>query len=235
MAAQFEELSILYEDDELIAIDKPAGVFVHRTKMAERGARYVLQELRDQLGKMVNPIHRLDRPTSGVLLFAFSRETTRKLSEALASGAVEKEYLAIARGYMDDEGVIDYPLKRKDRPKDSEPQEAMTHYRCLARTELVIPLGRYQTARYCLVRLKPKTGRRHQLRRHLAHVFHPIIGDTTHGDGKHNRFFRQEFAVNRLLLFARSLSFIHPVSGERVKIEAQLPEDFCRLYEKFAW
>ena len=226
---------ILYQDEHIVAIDKPAGVFVHKTKMAERGARYVLQELRDQLGKMVNPIHRLDRPTSGVLLFAFASKTTRALSEALAAGEIEKEYLAIVRGYMDDEGVIDYALNREDRPDDLKRQEAVTHYLCLAKVELDVAVTKYPTSRYSLVHLKPQTGRRHQLRRHLAHVFHPIIGDTTHGEGKHNRFFRQEYGVNRLLLFAQSLAFTHPISGERMKVEAPLPEDFCRLYEKFGW
>ncbi|RLL52255.1 tRNA pseudouridine(65) synthase TruC [Mariprofundus sp. EBB-1] len=227
-------LDILYQDDWLIAINKPSGLLVHRSMIDRYETRFAVQMLRDQIGQHVFPVHRLDKPTSGVLLFALNSETARKMGELFSAGVVCKEYLAVVRGYTEEQGIIDYPLKeeldkKSDRKarQDKEAQEAVTAYRRLATVELPYAVGRYQTARYSLVHLMPKTGRKHQLRRHLKHVFHPIVGDTTHGDGKQNQFFRDQFNTHRLLLHANRLRFVHPETACAVDIHAPLQGDFA--------
>ena len=225
------ELAILYRDEDFIAIDKPAGMLVHRTWISD-GSEFALQRLRDQIGRRVYPIHRLDRPTAGVLLFALSSAAAADACAVFEARAVEKRYLAVVRGYAEPEGTIDYALKEDD----SKPaQHALSHYRRLATVELPIPIGRYASARYSLVEAIPETGRMHQLRKHFAHIFHPVIGDTTHGEGRHNRLFREQLGVSRLLLLARRLDFRHPYSGQPVTIEAPLPEDVVGLFERFGW
>lgn len=210
------ELPILYQDEHYVAIDKPAGLLVHRTRIAE-GQVFAMQMLRDQLGQWVYPVHRLDRPTSGVLLFGLSQDAARNMSGLFEHRQVKKQYVAIVRGYVDDSGVIDYPLAEEPgRPTKS----AVTAYRCLDRTELPIAVTRYPTSRYSLVSIQPETGRMHQIRKHFAHIRHPLIGDTTHGEGRHNRFFREHFGVDRLLLMASALSFVHPFTDAPVLIQA---------------
>ena len=222
---------MLYRDEHFIAIDKPAGMLVHRTWIAN-DSEFVLQRLRDQIGQRVYPVHRLDRPTSGVLVFGLSSAAARALCELFEARTVIKRYLAVTRGYTDTKGVIDYPLREEpDRPA----QPALTRYRRLATVELPIPVGRYATARYSLVEVEPETGRRHQIRKHFAHIFHPLIGDTTHGEGRHNRLFRQQFGIHRLLLFAQRLVFRHPYTQDELAISAPLPAEFVRLYERFGW
>ena len=231
-----ENLEIIYQDQWLVAVNKPSGLLVHRTNIDRHETRFALQMLRRQLQRKVYPVHRLDKPTSGVLLFALDPETARKLSDQFRYHQIEKTYLALVRGWADDEGEIDYPLV--DGPikaayavqKNSDMlREAVTRYRTLQRIELPIAVGRYPGSRYSLVDARPATGRRHQLRRHFKHIFHPIIGDTTYGDGKHNLMLRRQFACNRLLLHAWELSFQHPQTGCEVKLIAKLDEDFERL------
>ena len=197
-------LHILYRDDGLIAIDKPSGLLVHRSDIDRRETRFAVQLLRDQIGRRVYPAHRLDRGTSGMLLFAYDGETASKLGAQFESRAVEKTYLAVVRGHPPESGVIDHPLAR--RPDDYEhlpanaslaAQPALTRYRRLAVTELPYAVDRYPTSRYALVELNPETGRRHQLRRHLKHLAHPIIGDSTYGKGRHNRLFQEVFLRGR--------------------------------------
>jgi tRNA pseudouridine65 synthase len=224
-------LPILYRDDHYVAVDKPAGMLVHRTRIAEAG-EYALQRLRDQLGQHVFPVHRLDRPTSGVLLFALSSEAARHIAPQFENHTIDKHYLAVVRGYTEEYATIDYPLQEEpDKPH----QEALTRYQRLATVELDIPVGRYPQARYSLIEVMPQTGRLHQIRKHMHHIFHPIVGDTTHGEGRHNRLFRDHFASQRLLLFATRLSFIHPYDGERITIEAPLDEITQRLFAKLGW
>jgi tRNA pseudouridine65 synthase len=224
-------LTILYRDDHYVAIDKPAGMLVHRTRIAEEG-EYALQRLRDQLDQHVYTVHRLDRPTSGVLLFALSSEAARHIASQFEHHTVEKHYLAVVRGYTDEYATIDYPLQEEPHKPH---QEAVTTYQRLATVELDIPVGRYPTARYSLLEVIPRTGRLHQIRKHLHHIFHPIVGDTTHGEGRHNRLFRDHFASQRLLLFATRLNFIHPYSGERITIEAPLDRETKRLFTRLGW
>lgn len=225
-------LTILYRDDDYIAVDKPSGLQVHRSWISEENEEFLLQRLRDQIGQRVYTIHRLDRPTSGVILFALSSEAARAMCGIFEKRQVEKTYLAVVRGFTDAEGHIDYPLR--EEPHKPE-QEAITDYRTLATVELPIPVGRYPTARYSLVSIKPLTGRSRQIRKHFHHIFHPLIGDTSHGEGRHNRLFREHFDVNRLLLHAWKLRFRHPLSGEEIMITAPLPVEFERVLGEFGW
>ena len=233
-------LAILYQDEHLVAINKPAGLLVHRSKIDRHETNFALQMVRDQIGQRVYPFHRLDKPTSGVLVFALDSNTARQMTEAFSTREVEKEYLAVVRGYIEEQALIDYALKEQldkmtDRQanQNKEAQPTITGYQRLATAELPHAVGRYPTARYSLIKVNPQTGRKHQIRRHMKHIFHPIVGDTTHGDGKHNQLFRDAFDCQRLLLHASGLSFIHPVSGEFVSIDAPLDEPFSRIADLF--
>lgn len=225
-------LDILYHDDHLVAINKPSGLLVHRSLIDARAQQFALQLTRDQIGQHVYPVHRLDRPTSGVLLFALSSDIARRLSTQFVDRLVRKQYLALVRGHIQDTGRIDYPLKEeqdrltdKRANKHKEAQSAVTDYCAIERRELPYAVGRYTSARYTLTSLVPHTGRKHQLRRHMKHVFHPIVGDTTHGDGKQNTFVRQQYHCQRLMLHAASLRFTHPVSEKTIDLLAPLHED----------
>ncbi len=235
-----ESLEILYLDEHLVAVNKPAGLLVHRSPIDRRETRFLLQLLRDQLGQRIYPVHRLDKPTSGVLLFGLSPEAAHRAAEAFAGRRVGKKYLAVLRGYSAEQGTIDYPLREEPERRAAkappvEARPARTDYRRLATVELPIAVGRYATSRYSLVEARPLTGRRHQLRRHFKHLFHPIVGDTTHGDGQHNRFFRQQFGCQRLLLAATELSIIHPFNGRPLTVQAPLGDDFCTLLATLGW
>ncbi|RLK50814.1 tRNA pseudouridine synthase C [Alkalispirillum mobile] len=215
-------LRILYRDEHLVAVDKPAGMAVHRSRQ-HPDADVLLQRLRDQLGQWVWPVHRLDPPTSGLVLFALDPETAQALGRQFRDREVEKRYLAVVRGWPEAAGVIDHPLRRAGR---SERQAALTEYRVLDTTELPIPMAPHPTARYALVELKPVTGRQHQLRRHMKHISHPIIGDTTYGKGPHNRLFRERFSSGSLLLRAMGLRLNLPGSGQRLELSAGLNEEW---------
>jgi tRNA pseudouridine65 synthase len=240
-------LEILYRDDQLIAIDKPPGLLVHRSDIDRHETRFAVQLLRDQIGRRVQPVHRLDKGTSGVLLFAFDTAVARAMGQQFESGAVEKNYLAVVRGWPLESGVIDHALSRQHDDygrtlRAAEAQPALTHYRRLATIELPVAVDRYPTSRYALVELKPLTGRQHQLRRHMKHIGHPIIGDATHGKGVHNRFFQREFGCSRLLLACVQMTFCHPVSGEKVGIGGMkfpvagtAKDQFVLLLERFGW
>lgn len=229
-------LEILYRDEHLVAINKPSGLLVHRSLIDRHETRFAIQLTRDQIGQKVYPVHRLDKPTSGVLLFALDSTTARLLTEQFTAGQVQKTYLAVVRGRIPEQGVIDHPLTEElDKLTDAQAdqhkpaQPAVSHYRRLMNFELPYAVDRYPTSRYSLVELCPKTGRKHQLRRHLKHISHHLIGDTTHGNGKHNRFFREQFACQRLLLHAASLECLHPHSQTALKLDASPPEDFAQV------
>lgn len=240
-ATVFPPLAILYQDSYLVAVDKPSGMLVHRSFLDKDETRFVLQSLRDQLGQHVYPVHRLDRPTSGVLVFALSAEIAKVLSQQIEAGFWQKGYLAVVRGYLQAAGILDYPLKEqldsiadKYAKVDKAAQSAVTRYQPLHYVELPFAVSRYDTARYSLVALQPLTGRKHQLRRHLAHLRHPIVGDTSHGDGKHNALFREQFANARLLLCAFTLQLPHPVTGKTLTLQAGLGE-LGSLFSRFGW
>lgn len=227
------ELKILYRDEHMVAIDKPAGLLVHRSKIDRHETRFAMQMLRDQIDQHVYPVHRLDKPTSGVLLFALSSDIARQLAEQFTQRQVSKTYQAIVRG-LPGEGIIDYPLvEQQDRLTDSmqskDAQAAITHYQTLATCELPYAVDRYPTSRYAWLSLTPKTGRKHQIRRHMHHISHPIIGDTSHGNGKHNRFFRDQYACSRLLLAATELCVMHPVKQQMIRLQAPIADVFLQV------
>lgn len=232
-------LEILYQDEHLIAINKPSGLLVHRSEIDKRETLFALQLTRDQIGQRVYPIHRLDRPTSGVLLFALNSTVAKSMSVQLIDKAVDKRYLAVVRGYCQQGIKIDYALKEildkfadKDAKKDKPAQDAISYLTPIGVSEMPFPSGRYPQSRYSVVELIPETGRKHQLRRHMSHIRHPIIGDTNHGDGKQNLAAKEHLNLNRLALHAYSLSFSHPVTNEAVKIIAPLDTEMSQLLMK---
>ncbi len=218
-----ENFGILYEDEHLVAINKPPGILVHRTRISE-DVISVLPLLRDQIGKRVYPAHRLDRGTSGVLLFGKNKEAASFLGRQFRERSVEKEYQAVIRGYVDEQGQINYPLAGDGK---KEAQEAITDYWKISQSEKHFAISRYPTSRYSLVRIVPQTGRFHQIRRHFAHVRHPVIGDKRHGDCKHNKFFREELEVDRMLLHASRLSFTD-LYGVKIMVAAPREALFSR-------
>ncbi|WP_018983495.1 tRNA pseudouridine(65) synthase TruC [Salinimonas chungwhensis] len=230
-----QHLSVIYQDDSLIAIDKPPGLLVHRSPIDKRETQFAVQQLRDQIGRHVFPVHRLDRPTSGILLFAYDGSTASELGQQMMARKVQKTYFAIVRGFIIGSGLIDYALRFKpDKIADKHrgeipPQPATTEYHSLAHYELPIASGRYATSRYTAVKLHPVTGRKHQLRRHLVHLRHPILGDTTHGDGKQNKFLKSRFGFENLALTCTRLVIKHPVSGKVIEISTTPREDMRNL------
>lgn len=243
-------LEILYLDDVCVAINKPAGLLVHSTRIAAHVSQNAVRQLTKQLGRPVYPAHRLDRPTSGVLLFGLTPEMARVLTEGFADRAVDKRYLAIVRGFTPDCGTIEKPLDdvylrealtyAADDDDDSVPLNlpttaCRTDYHTLATTEIPYSAGKYPTSRYSLVRAVPVTGRTHQIRRHFKHIRHPILGDGRYGDHRHNHLGRDQFAIKRLLLVARDLSFTHPIRGERITITAPVGEAFERALQQLGF
>lgn len=218
-------LEILYQDEHLVAINKPHGLLVHRTKIAAEANVFALQLLRDQIGKRVYPIHRLDRKTGGVLLFALNEDVNKVMQKQFADRQVKKKYLAIVRGYTSDEESIDYPLKKEN----GNLQEAITDYQTLDRVELDIPFGKHQTSRYSLLEVHPQTGRYHQIRKHLSHIDHPIIADRSHGDNKQNKLFKEKFGLMTMLLHANELDFAHPVFHEKIVIIVNVQSEYRRM------
>jgi tRNA pseudouridine65 synthase len=230
-------LKILYLDDYLAIVHKPAGWLVHRTPLDKGETRFVLQALRDQIGQHVWPVHRLDKGTSGVLVFALSADVARTLGQAFETGeGLHKTYRAIVRGWPLPEGLIDHALKRMPddmRSEREEVQPAQTRYATLRRGELPIAQGQFPSLRWAEVQLQPLTGRRHQLRRHMKHIAHPIIGDATHGKGPLNRAVAEHQGVQRLWLHAESLDLHHPISGQRLRLASLLPSEWG-LWDVFA-
>ncbi len=214
-------MDLLSSGERWVAIDKPAGLVVHRGERT-REEPAVLQLVRDAVGQRVYPVHRLDRATSGVLVLALDPEAARWISGEFTARRVEKSYVAIVRGWLDERGVVDYALLEDGA---ATPADAVTEYERDAIYEVPIAVGRYASARYSRVIARPRTGRMHQLRRHFAHLRHPIVGDVRYGEGRHNRLFRDRFGVHRLLLHAQRLAFTD-LDGSRIELEAPLPSAF---------
>ncbi|AAZ25176.1 tRNA pseudouridine(65) synthase TruC [Colwellia psychrerythraea] len=281
-------LDILYQDEYMVAVDKPAGLFVHRSYMDKDEIYFALQLVRDQVGQYVYPVHRLDRPTSGVLLFALTKDVATKLSEAFANKssqaefksdtelegkvhdktqtgqqgqqsmteglttdknidgsdlAMVKTYYALARGHLAvPVDLIDHPLKEKldklgdkNVSRDKPAQSAQSYYQVKQQASLPIKVGKFDSVRYSLIEVRPITGRRHQIRRHLAHLRHPILGDINYGDNKQNPFFIEHFGFKRLMLIAKSLEFNHPINNDRIKISAPFDEQWQQVFTTFEW
>lgn len=201
-----EPVRILHLDEDVVVVDKPPGLVVHRGWAREPVV--VMTLVRDALGKHVYPVHRLDRGTSGALVLALSPEAAGVLGEAFASGAVDKRYLAIVRGVAPEEVVIDHPVPRSE---DGPRVDAITEVRRLFAVE-----------RYSLVEARPRTGRLHQIRRHLRHIGHPIVWDKKYGRGYSNDFARELYGIDRLALHARSVAFRHPRTGDEIRVVAPI-------------
>ncbi|MEC7816189.1 MAG: pseudouridine synthase [Pseudomonadota bacterium] len=232
-------LTGLYRDTCLLAVHKPAGLLVHRSPIDRHETEFALQYARAlNGGEHVYPVHRLDRPTSGVLLFARDPDTARAVGQAMMAGEVKKTYVALVRGWAPEQGVIDHPLReepedRRLKGQEQPVREATTEFRCLMTTEIPVAIERYPSSRYSLVELQPRTGRKHQLRRHMKHINHPIIGDANHGRGRHNRYFAERFGQGRLMLAAVCLELCHPQTGERLAISAPPEDSFLQVLSIF--
>jgi tRNA pseudouridine65 synthase len=220
-------LPILHTDPHLTIINKPPGMLVHRTSIAEDDEPVALQLLRDQLGKTVFPVNRIDRPTSGIVIFAHTPEVTRLMQDVLAKPDFHKQYTALVRGWMHDAIDCDREVKN-DR---GVLKEAFTRFVPVERLELAFPTDRYPTARFSVVDAFPATGRWHQIRQHLAQLRHYIINDRVHGDGKQNKIFTQQLHISDMFLHARKISFVHPVTGEMLVVDAPFPEHWSRVKE----
>ncbi len=232
MNASADFLQILYQDPLIAVVDKPAGLMAHDSKLARGEDDFLADRLRVQLGRPIFLIHRLDRATSGCLLLAFDRDTASLLGKALMGGEVDKDYLAICRGWPAEiRFEVDHPLD--GGPGKPLKKPAQTRFQRLACGELTVPSGEFPTSRYALLRCSPVTGRFRQIRRHLKHLSHHLIGDTSHGDGRHNRIFRMQ-GIHRMLLHAERLAFAHP-HGHRVEVRAPLDAQFVRAFGLFGW
>ena len=236
-------LEILHLDDYLIFVHKPAGLLVHPSWITPPGEVTLVGLLKTQFPEeTIHTVHRLDRATSGVMVFARNKEVAQSLQQMFRDRLVCKTYLCVTRGWTEPRGVIDYALKPEyDKfadplaNPDKAPKEAVTHFRQLACVELPIAVGRYPVARYSLVEVKPLTGRKHQIRRHMKHIFHPLVGDTKHGEGRHNRLFREHFGCHRLLLMAIRLELAHPVTGQHLSITAHPGHEIDALFAELGW
>jgi tRNA pseudouridine65 synthase len=224
-------LDILYRDEYLVAINKPHGLLVHRSAIAADAEEFAIQLLRDQIGIKVNPVHRIDRKTGGVLLFALNKTVEIAMQQQFMENQVHKKYLAVVRGYTPDSEDIDYPLRKENGTL----QDAFTSYHTLQRAEIEVPFGGHDTSRYSLVEVIPATGRMHQIRKHLSHIFHPIIGDRTHGCNKQNKLFKEKWEMTTMLLHASQLTFTHPVTGALMEIKAPVQEEFNRVMRLMNW
>ncbi|GLX64484.1 tRNA pseudouridine(65) synthase TruC [Proteus vulgaris] len=235
-------LDIIYQDEHLVAVNKPAGWLVHRSWLDRHETVFVMQTLRDQIGQHVFPVHRLDRPTSGVLLMALSSDVARALSQSFEQHKTEKIYHAVVRGYVEEASVIDSPLveeldKIADKFATQPPQiqDCVTHCQPLGIVEKEVTIGRYPTSRFSLLELRPETGRKHQLRRHMSHIRHPIIGDTAHGDLRQNRGVVNHFQSHRLMLHASHLNLIHPITLQPLNLTAKWDLPWQHLINQFGW
>ena len=215
-------LEILYQDDYLVAINKPHGLLVHRSPIAKDVIEFAIQMLRNQIDRYVYPCHRLDRKTSGVLLFAKDKETHATVNAFFQERKIDKDYIAIVRGWTDDQTHIDYALTNDN----GVIQDAVTDLITLDRSEIDVALGKYSTQRYSLVLLKPLTGRMHQLRKHMAHLRHPIIGDRPHGCNKQNKLFKDRWKMMTMMLHARELRLPDPFG---ITMNASHSSEYARV------
>ena len=225
-------LQVLYEDAWLAVVAKPAGLMVHDSALAADETDFAADRLRGQFGRPIHLVHRLDRATSGCLLLAFDRESASALGKAVMAQQLDKRYLAICRGWPEAAFTIDHPLD--GGPGKPQKKAAVTRFRRLAAGELDEPSAGFPTSRYALLECEPVTGRFRQIRRHLKHASHHLVGDTSHGDGRHNRAFRVR-GVHRMLLHAWQLGFPHPRTGLAMRVEATPEGEFLKAMALFGW
>ena len=211
-------MEFLFADAAVVVVNKPSGLLVHRGWANDDDV--AMFRVRDALGAHVYPVHRLDRGTSGVLVFARTREAAATLSLGFESREVDKRYLALVRGAPPESGTIDHGLA-KDR--DGPRLPAITRFSLVARSSV---------DRCSLILAIPETGRGHQIRRHLRHLGHPLVGDVNYGSGEINRHYRAAYDLHRLALHAHAIVFTHPVSGARITIAAPMPDDMGLALER---
>ena len=217
-------LQIVFENDDLIAINKPHGLLVHRSKIAKDASAFALQQVRNHIGQRVYPVHRLDRKTSGVLLFAKNKHANSEVQKLFAQRDVRKIYHAIVRGHTKGTYTINYHLQDGNSLK-----EAITHFKTLQKFEIDLPSQNFPTSRYSFIEIVPETGRFHQIRKHMAHIFHPILGDRPHGCNKQNRLWKEHFSMTTMMLHAKSLMF--QFNDECIMIEADYSTEFNRVMD----
>ncbi len=224
------EVDVLFEDKSILVMNKPSGILVHPVEDAlaknARGEETCISILRRHCHAHVFPVHRLDRATSGAVLFAKSALVASELGKQIARCEIEKEYVALVRGWLMAKVDVCHPVWNEIRTKRVE---AQTEFAPLEKFEISVPSGNHASSRYSLVSAFPKTGRYHQIRQHFKHLSHPIVGDSTHGDGVHNRIFREHFDCHRLFLHAVSLTFLHPETRLPVVVKSSLPIDLERV------
>jgi len=231
-------IQLLYQDEFLVAAFKPAGLITHRSKLTLPHEPVLLQSVRDQLNQFVYPIHRLDRPTAGIVLFALSSEAAARFTRLFASREISKYYQAIVRGFTESKFVVDRPLQDKfgedwdEGSTANHPmQSAETEFVRLETFELDWPMNQFPTSRYSLLEIKPITGRWHQIRRHLNHVSNPVIGDHRHGDHRHNQLVYSKTGIYRMLLTALRLDFRHPFTDQLITIHSGRGSEFDRVVD----
>ena len=221
-------LPILFQDHHYVAVHKPADMAIHRNEWTQAHEPLLLQTVHQQLGKFIFPVHRLDKATSGVVLFALTADAARRMCGEFEARRVYKRYHAVVRGWLADSALLDRPLIEE---KGREPAAAQTYYRRLAQCVLPIAVGRYAQSRYSLVEAYPYTGRMHQIRKHFSGISHPIVGDRAHGDDEHNRMFQQQLGCSRMLLCAQQLRVLHPYTGQTLDLQAEPEPEFSRMLE----
>lgn len=231
--SQSPPIEIIFEDAHLIAVNKPAGLLAHASRMARDVDADLQSTLCAQLGGSMHLVHRLDRATSGLVLVARNGESAGALGRQFMERSVNKRYLGVVRGWPAAAGEIDYALP--DVRDNSPRKPALTRFRTLATTTVPIALGKYPQQRYALIEASPHTGRYRQIRKHFHHVSHHLIGDTSHGRTEHNRLFQREFGVQQLLLHALQLDFLHPVDARPMRLTAPLDAVWQSLLQRFDW
>jgi tRNA pseudouridine65 synthase len=233
MFDQTETLDVLFRDEHLVAVHKPAGLLVHRSEIDRHETRFAVQLVRDQIGQHVYPVHRLDKPTSGILVMALNNAVARDMTERFTSREVVKTYQALARGFVAPTGTVDHPLGRIDDDyvdaSATDKQPAITHFRCLNTYQMPVLIERYAESRFSHVEIWPETGRQHQIRRHFKHLSHPLIGDVRYGRGAYNRYFREHFGAQRLMLTCTQLQFVHPVTDVTICIDCPPDASFAQV------
>lgn len=231
----FDELEIIYRDEYLIAINKPAGLLVHRTALDYHDPHNAQDWLQNQIGSKPLPLHRLDKPTSGVLLFALDKQTAANISEQFQNHLLTKHYIAVVRGHTQENGNINHPVRDRDSRQKLK-KEATTRYTTLGQIEIPIAVDKYSSTRYSVVEVQPLSGRRHQIRLHMKHISHPIIGDTSYGKSVHNKFFKSHLDCSRLLLHAHHLVLLHPNTNKQITLTAhRYDTQFKRVLSYNGW
>lgn len=227
-------VEIVFEDEYCLVVSKPNNMVVHHAYHSRNviEEQSLLQVLFEQFGQKFYPIHRLDRKTSGIILLAKETKFVSKFQKLFTDNEIDKTYLGVVRGYAPEHRIIDSPVKGRDA---NVHKEAETHFSTLEKITLEIPVKPYDTSRYSLVKLQPKTGRLHQLRIHCNKISHPLIGDPKYGDKNHNVMFQENFGWHNLFLHAYSLEFVHPFTDEKLQLQTTLPKDWIDLFSKFNW